>query len=88
MYSYECKKWFRNVKGIRNYYIDENNDKDIKLIENYVLEDIESNTNSKHCKIEILQKFNITIKPLEMYASMVKFPSSINYLHDKNDINK
>ena len=77
MYKYNCNKWWGNKTGIRNFYIDESKDTDIKNIDELIIADIQKITKSNECDIELLQKFNIVIKPLNMYAPMVKFPSSI-----------
>ena len=78
MYKYNCRKWWGMKNGIRNFYIDESNDEDIKDIEKLIITDIKRVIKSDECDIELLQKFNIVIKPLNMYAPMVKFPSSMD----------
>ena len=76
LYKYSCPRWFGTYNGIKNIAIDEDIKKGDLTKE---LEKIENRkTGSKTCKVELLQKYTLSIQNIENYAGIATIPVNIN----------
>jgi hypothetical protein len=75
LYRYSCPRWYGTVKGIRNISI-ENKEDSQELINN--LENLENTySGSKTCKIDLLQKYRLSITNVENYSGITTIPVKI-----------
>lgn len=74
LYKYSCPRWYGLHSGIKNIAISKTKDSD--LIKN--LESIENiASGSGACKIDLLQKYELTIKNVKNYAGITTIPVSV-----------
>ena len=80
MYQYKCPRWYRTITGFRNLYVEE------KKNETEVIDIAKQESNklsgSKSCSVNLLQKFNVLIKPIKNYPALVSIPLTLS----KNNI--
>ena len=71
-YKYKCPRWYGYEKGVKNIFIKNLDDSNIKEIATNEANEI---TGSKNCNIDLLNKFEISIKSIETYPSLtgIKF---------------
>ena len=72
LYRYSCPRWYSIISGVKNISIENNTDPD-ELIK--TLETLENkNSGSKSCKIDLLQKYKLTITNVENYSGITTIP--------------
>lgn len=86
LYKYTCPRWYANLTGIKNISNTEDDLDDEKLIHRLTkIENMKSG--SKTCKIDLLQKYELTIKNVYNYRGITTIP--VNDIKDyKLEINK
>ena len=74
LYKYSCSRWYGLHAGIKNIAISKSTDSDlIKKLES--IENIASGSTS--CKIDLLQKYELTIKNVKNYAGITTIPVNV-----------
>ena len=82
LYSYECKKWWGKVNGLRNIHNNQNlSDEDILDV---IKKDASQVSGSKTCDISLLLKYKLAINDINTYTDITKIPFSSG---EKNFVN-
>ena len=79
-YKYSCPRWYGNVEGINNIYVNKN--KPIKYIHKMAIKEANKLSGSKTCNINLLNKFEVAIKSVETYPSLTGI--DLNKISEKN----
>jgi len=81
MYKYNCKRWYGDVTGLRNFHTHRDNngkqhtDEDILKL---VTEDAKKLSGSRTCDVDLLEKFYVTIKTEKNYAAITSIPFTVD----------
>ena len=80
LYKYSCPRWYGNINGIKNISIDNNSEAD--EIKKQLTEIENKNSGSKTCKIDLLQKYELSVKNIYNYSGITSIP--INNIKNLN----
>ena len=78
LYKYDCPRWYGILSGIKN--ISTENDISDEVLTANLTQIENNNTGSKSCKIDLLQKYELTIKNVHNYQGITTIP--INNIKD------
>ena len=68
-YHYNCKRWYGNVAGTRNLYLE-----GTVHPEEAAREDAKTITGSSECDIQLVQKFTMMVTDVETFPAMACLP--------------
>ena len=68
-YRYKCKRWYGNVTGTRNLYLEGS-----IVPEEAAKKDAKSVSGSGDCDIQLIQKFTMVVTDVETYPAMACQP--------------
>lgn len=72
LYKYSCPRWYGTYSGLKNISTDTELSDD--TLTNNLTEIENNNTGSKTCKIDLLQKYELTIKNVHNYQGITTIP--------------
>jgi len=76
LYSYKCKRWYGNVEGLRDLYVDREMSEQETIDKS--LKDAKQHTGSETCNTQLLVKYQMIIDSVKTYPNISKIPSSVN----------
>lgn len=74
MYKYNCKRWYGIVTDVRHITVNDETTED--HVQKIVTNHAKILSGSKTCDIQLLQKYNMIIKPVKTYVSVTSLPFS------------
>jgi len=89
LYKYHCKKWWGQTQNVRYLQVPHSQKKEISIYDE-ALKDAKIISGSNLCDVSILQKFSVSIKPLEMFTpthKMLSLTQTIIKTPDKKNTN-
>ena len=76
VYHYNCERWYGKVKGIANILTKKGTSED--TIQDLIIQDAKTITGSQTCESDLLQKYEILIKPIKTYPSITSVAMNLN----------
>lgn len=74
LYKYSCPRWYTTYSGVKNIKLQATNEKE--LVEK--LTSIENSYyGSQSCKIDLLQKYELSIRNVKNYAGITTIPVNV-----------
>lgn len=70
LYHYKCSRWYGEQRGLKNIFVSDHPKENLDIV-TLARQDAKKTTGSETCDIQLLQKFNILIKPVTTYSSLV-----------------
>ena len=70
LYHYKCSRWYGEQRGLKNIFVSDQSKENLDVV-SLARQDAQKTTGSDTCDVQLLQKFDIVIRPIATYSSLV-----------------